>query len=138
MSDLSRSIKMGPAEDEVNDSAEINEVPEINGSLETSRTPKVNDIPNTALIRSKAALAKAGWSALSLGQKVRGAGLAIAWGTLGEAAGQVLGFFIHITPTGLGHACGTALASLCAIYLARGRPITLKDCLRALLKNHHY
>jgi uncharacterized protein YqgC (DUF456 family) len=97
--------------------------------------------------------------AASLGQKVSGAGLAVAWGALGEAAGQVLGLFVNISPNGLGHAGGTILASICAIYLSRGKPITLKDCLRKLaglrdeklitkdeylerrancLRNHHY
>lgn len=90
----------------------------------------------TVIVESASVRAKVERSVLTLGQKVRGAGVAVAWGGIGEAVGQVLGFFVHVSPNGLGHACGTIMASLCTIYLARGKPITLKDCLRALAKLH--
>jgi hypothetical protein len=78
-------------------------------------------------------LAKIERRTLSAGQKLANVGIAMAWGALGESVGQILGFFVQVSPNGLGHACGTILASLCTIYLARGKPVTLKECLRALV-----
>lgn len=72
--------------------------------------------------------------ALTFTQKVRVGGIATAWGALGEAAGRIIALFVQVDPASLAHGCAAAVTAACMLYLMRGRPITLKDCLISLVK----
>ena len=63
---------------------------------------------------------------IAIGQKLSHAGIALSFGALGEASGQILGSFIHLGANGLGHACGVLFASSCSILLFFAKPVTLR------------
>jgi hypothetical protein len=73
---------------------------------------------------------------VALGQKLSHAGLALSFGAVGEAIGQILGSFISVSPNGLGHACGAVFAGICSIFLFFTKPVTLRGKLTYYARLH--